>query len=112
MAGFPIHARFRNRRQICVLLEIPKWLQPRPNAFKPFSQSLYIDLTVQPNEPATPIYLGFRSGRNALLEHLVALRSMGVNHVILNLKYGRRHAAEVLEEIGTEVLPALDAVEA
>jgi hypothetical protein len=29
--------------------------------------------------------------------------------VILNLKYGARPAAEVLEEIGTEVLPALAA---
>jgi hypothetical protein len=32
---------------------------------------------------------------------------VGVNHVILNLKYGRRSAGEVLEEIGQEILPAL-----
>jgi hypothetical protein len=29
--------------------------------------------------------------------------------VILNLKYGARDAGEVLEEIGREVLPKLDA---
>ena len=34
-------------------------------------------------------------------------RVVGVNHVILNLKYGTRPAHEVLEEIGTEVLPPL-----
>jgi predicted oxidoreductase len=37
------------------------------------------------------------------------LRSAGVHHVILNLKYGARDAAEVLDEIGQEVLPQLDA---
>jgi hypothetical protein len=31
--------------------------------------------------------------------------------VILNLKYGARPAGEVLEEIGTQVLPALAASE-
>jgi hypothetical protein len=30
---------------------------------------------------------------------------MGVNHVVFNLKYGRRPAAEVLEELGQEILP-------
>jgi hypothetical protein len=29
--------------------------------------------------------------------------------VILNFKYGRRNAAEVLEEIGREILPQLEA---
>jgi hypothetical protein len=44
------------------------------------------------------------------LFHLLdGLRSAGVHHVILNLKYGARDAAEVLDEIGQEVLPQLDA---
>lgn len=78
-----------------------------PDRFKPFAQSLYVDLDADPQLPPTPIHLGFKSGREFLLRFLEASRGIGVNHVILNLKYGRRPAAEVLEEIGLEVLPAL-----
>lgn len=42
-----------------------------------------------------------------MLAFLNELAGVGVNHVILNLKYGRRDAGEVLEEIGREVLPRL-----
>jgi luciferase-type oxidoreductase len=82
-----------------------------PGRFKPFAQSLYVDLDADPQLPPTPIHLGFKSGRQFLLHFLEALRGIGVNHVILNLKYGTRPAAEVLEEIGGEVLPALAANE-
>jgi luciferase-type oxidoreductase len=80
-----------------------------PGVFKPFSQSLYVDLTADPDHPPQPIHLGFRCGRAVLLRILEGLRAIGVNHVILNLKYGARDAGEVLEEIGREVLPKLDA---
>ena len=80
-----------------------------PGAFKPFAQSLYVDLTGDPDHPPEPIHLGFRGGRNVLFRFLDALRAAGVNHVILNLKYGRRDAGEVVEEIGREVLPRLRA---
>ena len=83
-----------------------------PGVFKPFVQSLYVDLAQNRDEPSTPIHLGFRGGRNFLLRFLEALRSAGVNHVILNLKYGRRSADEVLDEIGEEVLPQFAASEA
>lgn len=79
-----------------------------PGVFKPFVQSLYIDLAHDPDEPPTPIHLGFRGGRHILFRFLEALRTIGVNHVILNLKYGARDAGEVLEEIGEEVLPRLE----
>ncbi len=78
-----------------------------PGRFKPFAQSLYVDLDADAQLPPTPIHLGFKSGREFLLRFLEASRGIGVNHVILNLKYGARPAAEVLEEIGSEVLPAL-----
>ena len=78
-----------------------------PEAFKPFVQSLYVDLADDPHLPPTPIHLGFRAGRHFLLRFLDSLRAVGVNHVILNFKYGARPASEVLEEIGTEVLPPL-----
>ncbi len=78
-----------------------------PGVFKPFVQSLYVDLADAPAEPPRPIHLGFRAGRNFMLEFLNKLAGVGINHVILNLKYGRRPAGEVLEEIGREVLPRL-----
>lgn len=78
-----------------------------PEAFKPFVQSLYVDLADDPHLPPTPIHLGFRAGRHFLLRFLESLRLVGVNHVILNFKYGSRPASEVLEEIGTEVIPPL-----
>ena len=81
----------------------------RPGVFTPFVQSLYIDLTTDPDHPAQPIHLGFRGGRNVLLQFLGASRRAGVNHVILNVKYGTRDAAEVIEEIGRNVLPHLNA---
>jgi luciferase-type oxidoreductase len=80
-----------------------------PGAFKPFAQSLYVDLHADPDHPPQPIHLGFRSGRKVLLDFLLTLRAIGVHHVILNLKYGSRSAGEVLDEIGSEVLPQLKA---
>lgn len=76
-----------------------------PGAFKPFAQSLYVDLAEDPGAPPEPIHLGWRVGRDALLGQLRALQHAGVNHVALNLKYGRRPAAETLEEIGEHLLP-------
>ncbi|NUB25219.1 LLM class oxidoreductase [Azospirillum brasilense] len=81
----------------------------RPGVFTPFVQSLYIDLTAEPDHPAQPIHLGFRGGRNVLFQFLDALRQADVNHVILNVKYGARDAAEVIDEIGRNVLPRLNA---
>ncbi len=75
-----------------------------PGVFKPFVQSLYIDLTEDPKCPPTPIHLGYRLGRHRLVEHLQALQEIGVNHVGLNVKYSKRSAAEVIEEVGSEVL--------
>ncbi|MBX3604820.1 MAG: LLM class oxidoreductase [Piscinibacter sp.] len=71
----------------------------------PFAQSLYIDLVEDRHAAATPIHLGYRLGREALVELLVGLARVGVAHVIFNLKYGQRHAASVLQEIASGVLP-------
>ena len=73
--------------------------------WKPFMQSLYVDLTLNPNTTPTPIHLGFKSGTDYLNAHLKLLESYGVNHVILNLKYGSRSAKEMIEEIGKNVVP-------
>jgi luciferase-type oxidoreductase len=80
------------------------------DSFKPFTQSLYIDLTEDPNHPPVPIHLGFRIGRNPLIEFIQLLQTVGVNHVIINLKYGHRPVEEVIEELGEEVVPHFPAV--
>lgn len=79
--------------------------QYAPGMFKPYAQSLYVDLVENPQEPATPIHLGYRLGRDRLVDLLLHLRAIGVHHVAFNLKYGSRPAPEVLDEIGEEVLP-------
>ena len=72
---------------------------------KPFAQSFYLDLTEDPNTKPVPIHLGYRVGRNWLIEILHALRFAGVNHIAFNLKYGRRPAIETLDELGSFVIP-------
>ena len=73
--------------------------------WKPFMQSLYIDIATDPKAKPTPIHLGFRSGTEYLNAYLKLLESYGVNHVILNVKYGSRPAEELIEEIGEKVIP-------
>ncbi|MAS82252.1 MAG: LLM class flavin-dependent oxidoreductase, partial [Legionellales bacterium] len=65
----------------------------------------YIDLSENSDEAPTPIHLGFRSGTKALIDFLEQCRLIGVNHVALNLKIGKRPAEEVIAEIGETVLP-------
>lgn len=73
--------------------------------FKPLAQSLYLDLTDDPDTPASRIHLGYRLGRHRLVDLLGELRTNGVNHVALNLKFSQRPVADVLDEVGREVLP-------
>ncbi|MEL7147897.1 MAG: LLM class flavin-dependent oxidoreductase, partial [Bacteroidota bacterium] len=80
-------------------------LEQAQKGWKPFMQSLYVDLTEEAATKPAPIHLGFKSGTAYLNAHLKMLESFGVNHVILNLKYGSRPAEEVIEEIGEKVLP-------
>lgn len=85
-----------------------QWKQALATAevgWKPFMQSLYVDLVSDSNHKPSPIHLGFRSNSEYLNAHLKLLESYGVNHVILNLKYGSRPAEEMIEEIGEKVIP-------
>lgn len=79
--------------------------QRAPDAFKPFTQSLFIDLTEDADTDPSPIFLGYRLGRNRLIDKLVALQRLGVNHVLFNLRHSQRPAAEVVDELAAEVLP-------
>jgi len=78
-----------------------------PGGFKPLAQSLYIDLCARADRTPVPIHLGYRLGTDALVDLLADLRAVGINHVLLNLKYGTRPAAEVIEDLAANVLPAL-----
>ncbi len=73
--------------------------------WKPFMQSLYVDLTADTKTAPTPIHLGIKSGTDYLIQHLKLLESYGVNHVILNLKYSSKPADEIIEELGAKVIP-------
>ena len=76
------------------------------SSFKPFAESLYIDLTKDPDANFERIHLGYRLGRNKLFKHLMNLKEIGVNHVLFNLKYSKRPADEVLEELGKFIIPS------
>ncbi len=76
-----------------------------PGVFKPFTQPMHLDLAEDPNEMPTPIRLGFRAGRNALIELLSIYKEIGVNHLFFALFDSKRPAEEVIHELGEEVLP-------
>lgn len=73
--------------------------------FKPFTQSLYLDLSERPDEPPRSIHLGYRLGRDHLIELLDVLREFGVNHVTFNLRFSQRAVTVVLDELARHVLP-------
>lgn len=73
--------------------------------WKPFMQSLYIDISKDSKAKPMPIHLVFKAGTEYLIAHLKLLEKYGVNHVILNLKYGSRPAEEMIEEIGESIIP-------
>lgn len=73
--------------------------------WKPFSQSLYIDLVEDANAPPVPIHLGYKLGRNAFINHLKTLCGIGVNHVSVNLRFSSRPIEQVIDEICDFVLP-------
>jgi len=82
-----------------------QWNQRTPGVFKPFSQSLFIDLTDDPDIDPEPIFLGYRLGRNRLLDILKTLESQGVHHLFFNLRKSHRPAAEVIDELTETILP-------
>ncbi|MGM0788845.1 MAG: hypothetical protein ACQEUD_01990 [Bacillota bacterium] len=76
-----------------------------PGVFKPFTQTLFIDLSENPDLAPVPIPLGFRAGRKHLLEILYQFQSIGVNHLAFVLYFSRRPPEEVIQELGEFVLP-------
>lgn len=81
------------------------------DGFKPFTQSLYIDLLENPDAEPTPIHLGFRSGHRFLIEFLQGLQAVGVNHVVFVLKFATRPMEDVIQELGEYVIPHFPALQ-
>ena len=78
-----------------------------PAAFKPFAESLWLDLHEDPAAPASGATFGYRLGRNALIELLRSQRSIGINHVMVNFRSSKRSAEEQIDELIEDVIPAL-----
>ncbi|MGB3125830.1 MAG: TIGR03571 family LLM class oxidoreductase [Pseudomonas sp.] len=72
---------------------------------KPYITFLHLDLEADPHAPMKALRFGGRSGRNALIETLQALREAGVQHVGLHLRHSGRPVVDVMEELAEYVLP-------
>jgi luciferase-type oxidoreductase len=74
------------------------------NGYKPYGYGTLFDLDRDPNHPVQPGRV-LRAGRNALIDMWKRQQESGVSHVALHFKPQRRHASEVLDELGEYVLP-------
>ncbi|WP_445922978.1 LLM class oxidoreductase [Jeotgalicoccus sp. FSL K6-3177] len=83
---------------------INKW-RGLTEEFKPFTQPLMLDLSERANEAPKTLDIGFRAGRNFIVDYLNAYQEAGVNHISIGLKGSRRPAAEVIQELGEFVVP-------
>lgn len=72
-----------------------------------YGYSTFFDLNPNPDAPYRRFYNVVNIGRKALIERLHKHRELGVKHLALNLKPSQRPAEDVIEEMGTHVLPAL-----
>ncbi|MGD6959726.1 hypothetical protein ACQCWA_19220 [Rossellomorea aquimaris] len=81
------------------------WEIHTPGVIKPFTQTLYIDLSENTDVLPVPIHLGFRVGSKQLLEILYQFQSISVNHLAFVLYFSKRHPEEVIQELGEFVRP-------
>lgn len=72
---------------------------------KPAMQSLYLDLTEDPDTAPQPIHLGFRLGVKHLRTYLKSLEEIGINHVGINLRFNQADIETTLKRLAEEVLP-------
>ncbi len=72
---------------------------------KPFLQPLYVDLHSNEDYKAQPIHLGFRIGINYLIEYLDHLKTVGVNHLAINLRFNQNRIEDTLELLAHKLLP-------
>ncbi|MFD9721541.1 LLM class oxidoreductase [Streptomyces sp. NPDC059076] len=93
--------------------KIATWRNLLPEGeFRPVATNEWIDLVEDPGHPPTPLRGGFvlRTGTEGLLELLGRWKEAGVNHGALGVQHGRRPAAEVVAQLGEEVVPHFPAL--
>lgn len=73
---------------------------------KPVVQPFYVDIVEQPlpNGPE-PIHLGSRFTIDQLRTYIESCRSIGINHLALNLRFNRAPIESTLKRLATELLP-------
>ncbi len=89
-------------------LKIREWRQlisTTQKYSKPFMQPLYIDLIEQSDFKPQGIHLGIRTGTDFLIEYLQSVKSIGANHVALNLRFNNNKIEDTLELLAKKVLP-------
>ncbi|WP_166454822.1 LLM class flavin-dependent oxidoreductase [Duganella aquatilis] len=74
---------------------------------QPVVRQLYLELDERAGAPAQQSGQGFRGGRIALSAELERLAESGVGHLLVHLVRNGRPVLDVLDELGTEVLPRL-----
>ncbi|MEM0952846.1 MAG: LLM class oxidoreductase [Pseudomonadota bacterium] len=72
---------------------------------KPVMEPLYVDLSADAGEPPTPIHLGMRTGTRHLKKYLLSRRTIGVNHVALNLRFNHADIEDTLKRLADDILP-------
>jgi luciferase-type oxidoreductase len=84
---------------------IESWRAASPkDVFKPYAYGTLFELDRDPHAPIQPGRI-LRGGRNALRELWLRQQDQGVSHVALHFKPQRRHASEVIDELGEHLLP-------
>ncbi|RKE36350.1 luciferase-type oxidoreductase [Paraburkholderia sp. BL23I1N1] len=84
---------------------IPQWRDvTATHGFKPYGYGTWFDLD---RDPDAPIQHGrvLRGGRHALIEFWQSQQLAGISHIVLNLKPTLRPAEDILDEIGSHVIP-------
>ncbi|MGY5777333.1 TIGR03571 family LLM class oxidoreductase [Rhizobium sp. LEGMi135b] len=75
--------------------------------FRGFGQSMVLELLDKPQASYEEINLGGRTGRRGLVDALSAMRAAGIHHIAFNLVAQGRPPGEIMEEIATDILPAI-----
>ncbi|SFK22097.1 luciferase-type oxidoreductase, BA3436 family [Halobacillus dabanensis] len=75
------------------------------DVFRPFIMPLPLQLEENSDAPVEKIPAGYKVGRNGLLQLIEQYRSIGVNHLMFGLSKNKRPVAEVMQELGEEILP-------
>jgi hypothetical protein len=69
-----------------------------------FASAFRLLLEEKADAPPRQLEFGLQVGRHGLVAELQALREMGAQHIMFNLADGKRPAAEVIEELASDVL--------